>query len=122
MPNGIVPIPPPVNEPVRNYGPASPEKAPLKAKLKEMLAEEIEIPLIIGGKEVRTGNTAKAVIDADQEDRGADAVAAVVVAERIEQAGAGVGEGVVGLALARARRGGRAHRGWRTSDPVFAGR
>ena len=65
MPNGIVPIPPPVNEPVRNYGPGSPEKAPLKAKLKEMLAEEIEIPLIIGGKEVRTGNTAKAVCPHD---------------------------------------------------------
>ena len=60
MPNGIVPIPPPVNEPVRSYGPGAPEKAPLKAKIAEMLAEEIEIPLIIGGKEVRTGNTVKA--------------------------------------------------------------
>ena len=65
MPNGIVPIPPPVNEPVRNYGPGSPEKAPLKAKLDEMLADQIEIPLIIGGKEVRTGNTAKAVCPHD---------------------------------------------------------
>ena len=65
MPNGIVPIPTPVNEPVRAYGPASPEKRSLKAKLAEMLAEEIEIPLVIGGKEVRTGNTAKAVCPHD---------------------------------------------------------
>jgi len=65
MPNGIVPIPIPVNEPVRGYGPGAPEKASLKAKINEMLSEEIEIPLIIGGKEVRTGNTAKAVCPHD---------------------------------------------------------
>jgi len=61
MPNGVVPIPQPSNEPVKSYTPGSPEKSSLKAKLDEMLAEEIEIPLIIGGKEVRTGNTAQAV-------------------------------------------------------------
>ncbi len=65
MANGIVPVPPPVNEPVRSYAPGSPEKASLKARLDEMLREEIEIPLIIGGKEVRTGNTAKAVCPHD---------------------------------------------------------
>jgi len=65
MPNGIVPIPKPVNEPVRAYGPGSPEKVSLKKKLAAMLAEEIEIPLIIGGKEVRTGKTAKAVCPHD---------------------------------------------------------
>ena len=65
MPNGIVSIPQPVNEPIRAYAPGSPEKASLKAKMQEMLAEEIEIPLIIGGKEVRTGNTAKAVCPHD---------------------------------------------------------
>ncbi len=65
MPNGIVPIPKPVNEPVRAYAPGSPEKASLKKKLAAMLAEEIEIPLIIGGKEVRTGTTAKAVCPHD---------------------------------------------------------
>jgi len=67
MPNGIVPIPPPVNEPVRAYAPGSPEKDSLKRRLREMLAEEIEIPLIIGGEEVRSGNTAKAVCPHDHQ-------------------------------------------------------
>jgi 1-pyrroline-5-carboxylate dehydrogenase len=40
------------------YAPGSPEKASLKGELKRMLDEEIEIPLIIGGKDVRTGNFA----------------------------------------------------------------
>jgi 1-pyrroline-5-carboxylate dehydrogenase len=63
--NGIVQIPQPVNEPVKAYGPGSPEKASLKGKLVEMLGERIEIPLIIGGREVRTGRTATAVCPHD---------------------------------------------------------
>jgi 1-pyrroline-5-carboxylate dehydrogenase len=63
--NGIIRIPTPVNEPVKAYAPGSPEKASLKKKLAEMLATEIEIPLIIGGKEIRTGKTAKAVCPFD---------------------------------------------------------
>ncbi len=65
MPNGIVPVPRPSNEPVKSYAPGTPERASLKAKLRETLAEEIEIPLIIGGEEVRTGNTARAVCPHD---------------------------------------------------------
>ncbi len=65
MPNGIVPVPKPANEPVKAYAPGSPEKVSLKAKLNEMLSEKIEIPLIIGGKEVRTGRTAEAVCPHD---------------------------------------------------------
>jgi len=65
MANGIVPVPKPENEPVRAYAPGSPEKAALKAALDEMLETEIEIPLIIGGKEVRTGRTGKAVCPHD---------------------------------------------------------
>ncbi len=65
MANGIVPVPKPINDPISSYAPGSPEKASLKAKINEMLGEEIEIPLIIGGKEVRTGNTAKAVCPHD---------------------------------------------------------
>jgi 1-pyrroline-5-carboxylate dehydrogenase len=61
MPNGIVPVPKPANESIKAYAPGSPEKASLKAKLHEMMSQEIEIPLIIGGKEVRTGRTATAV-------------------------------------------------------------
>ena len=49
---------PPVNEPVRSYAPGSPERASLKARLAAMAAETIEIPLVIGGKDVRTGDTA----------------------------------------------------------------
>jgi len=56
MNNAIVQVPPPENEPIYSYGPGTPEKADLKAELKRMAAEEIEIPLIIGGKEVKTGN------------------------------------------------------------------
>jgi len=56
--NGIIKIPRPANEPILSYAPDSPEIAPLKARLKKMLDEEIEIPLIIGGREVKTGNLA----------------------------------------------------------------
>ena len=65
MSNAIYPLAVPVNEPVRSYGPGSPEKKSLKKRLDEMLSEEIEIPILIGGKEVRTGDTAKAVCPHD---------------------------------------------------------
>ena len=65
MPNGIVPIPTPTNEPVRDYGSGSPEKASLKQRLAEMLGEEIEIPVVIGGREVRTGNTVQCICPHD---------------------------------------------------------
>ncbi len=65
MPNGNVQIPRPRNEVVRDYAPGSAQKASLKAKLNELLADEIEIPLIIGGKEVRTGKLARAVCPHD---------------------------------------------------------
>jgi 1-pyrroline-5-carboxylate dehydrogenase len=49
-----------VNEPVLGYGPGSPERAALKARLAELTgAGPIEIPLVIGGKEVRTGRLAE---------------------------------------------------------------
>jgi 1-pyrroline-5-carboxylate dehydrogenase len=56
--NAIVKVPRPQNEPVYSYEPGSPEKAALKAQLEKMLSETLDIPLIIGGKEVRTGNLA----------------------------------------------------------------
>ena len=58
-------VPPPVNEPVKPYGPGSPEKAELKARLRAMAGERIDIPLVIGGKDVRTGTTGKAVMPHD---------------------------------------------------------
>jgi len=62
---GIFKVPHPINEPVKGYAPGSPERASLAAKVKEMAAQKIEIPLIIGGKEVRTGKLAKAVMPHD---------------------------------------------------------
>lgn len=59
-------IPTPVNEPVRTYAPGTPERESLKNKLKQMSTltgkDRIEIPLLIGGKEVRTGNLRKVVM------------------------------------------------------------
>ncbi len=60
--NTIFQIPEPVNEPILNYAPGSRERAELKAKLTELRGQVIDIPLIIGGKEVRTGRTADIVI------------------------------------------------------------
>ncbi|MET0462438.1 MAG: L-glutamate gamma-semialdehyde dehydrogenase [Chitinophagaceae bacterium] len=52
---GTFSYPLPVNEPVLGYGPGSKEKEALKATLKKLKAEEIDIPMYIGGEEVRTG-------------------------------------------------------------------
>jgi 1-pyrroline-5-carboxylate dehydrogenase len=54
MADGYFNVPTPVNEPVLNYTDGSPEKAALEAELKRQASEVVEIPLIIGGKEVRT--------------------------------------------------------------------
>jgi len=48
-------VPKAYNEPVLSYKPGSPERAELKAMLKKMKSEEIEIPMVIGGKPVTTG-------------------------------------------------------------------
>jgi 1-pyrroline-5-carboxylate dehydrogenase len=53
--NGIFHIPKPENEPVLGYEPGSKERAELKACLEEMLANPVEVPCIIGGKEVTCG-------------------------------------------------------------------
>lgn len=58
MTNSIIRVPLPKNEPVYSYAPGTPERGAIKAQLSKMLSEEIEIPLLIGGKEVRTGKLA----------------------------------------------------------------
>jgi 1-pyrroline-5-carboxylate dehydrogenase len=63
--NSIPNVPIPHNEPVLSYATGSPERAALKAELARMSGEQIEIPLIIGGKEIRTGNTGKTVMPHD---------------------------------------------------------
>ncbi len=65
MPNAISPLAAPANEPVRPYGPGSAEKKSLKKRLDEMSSEQIEIPILIGGQEVRTGNLGTAVCPHD---------------------------------------------------------
>jgi 1-pyrroline-5-carboxylate dehydrogenase len=59
---GIRSVPHPVNEPIKSYAPGTPERAELKARLKSMAGERVEIPLIIGGREVRTGDMSQAVM------------------------------------------------------------
>ncbi len=54
--NGIFRIPVPKNEPVYDYAPGSPERRELQDTLQSMLNNPVEVPLIIGGEEVRTGN------------------------------------------------------------------
>src|SRR2546430_10718013 len=60
--NTIPKIPVPVNEPALPHAPGTPERAELKRALKDLSARPIEIPLVIGGKEVRTGKTTDAVM------------------------------------------------------------
>jgi len=54
--NGIFHIRKPENEPVLGYAPGSKERIELKAKLKDMLSNPIEVPCIIGGREISTGD------------------------------------------------------------------
>ncbi len=62
MANAIFKIEKPQNEPVLSYAPGTKERAELKQRLAELREQEVEIPLIIGGKEVRTGRTGKCII------------------------------------------------------------
>jgi 1-pyrroline-5-carboxylate dehydrogenase len=55
--NGFFNVPFPVNEPILGYAPGSPEKASLKRALAAAREQVIDIPMVIGGKEYRTGNT-----------------------------------------------------------------
>ncbi len=57
--NAAINIPYPQNEPVLSYAPGTPERQQLKAALETLKTQQIEVPLIIGGREVRTGNLAK---------------------------------------------------------------
>jgi len=65
MNNSIYRFQKPENEPVKSYAPGTPERAALKQALKQLSTEEWDIPLIINGKEVRTGNTGKVVMPHD---------------------------------------------------------
>ncbi len=54
--------PTPQNEPVRAYAPGSPEREELKRRLDQMERDRLELPCVIGGKDVRTGDMFEAVM------------------------------------------------------------
>jgi 1-pyrroline-5-carboxylate dehydrogenase len=56
-----------VNEPAREYAPGSPERASLEARLAQMRSERLDIPCIVGGDEIRTGDVRQAVMPHDKE-------------------------------------------------------
>lgn len=57
MSNSISSIPVPVNEPIRSYAPGSAERASIRGALRTVRSTAADIPLVIGGKEIRTGKT-----------------------------------------------------------------
>lgn len=59
--NAIFTLPRPQNEPVLDYAPGSLEREILKKELNHQLGIQVDIPLIIGGKEVKTGKTVNVV-------------------------------------------------------------
>jgi len=56
MPKGIFRVPEPVNERVRNYAPGTHERETLKEEIERLRSQVLDIPMIIGGKEIRTNN------------------------------------------------------------------
>jgi 1-pyrroline-5-carboxylate dehydrogenase len=60
MSRGTFQVPTPRNEPALAYAPGAPERRALRARLAELAGQEIEIPLVIAGREVRTGRMADA--------------------------------------------------------------
>jgi 1-pyrroline-5-carboxylate dehydrogenase len=91
--NGHRRVPPPVNDPIKSYAPGTPERASVKARLKQMAGEVVEIPLCIGGREVKTGSCGQVVMPHDHkhvlggyhkatETHVADAIAAARAAQK----------------------------------------
>jgi 1-pyrroline-5-carboxylate dehydrogenase len=64
---GVRRVPAPINETNRTYAPGTPERAELKARLKSMASEKIDIPIVIGGREIRTGRTEKVTMPHDHQ-------------------------------------------------------
>ena len=65
MNNAIFTFPKPSNEPVQGYQPGSAERKAIRMAMDKLLAEVAEIPIIIGGKEIRTGNMGDVVMPTD---------------------------------------------------------
>lgn len=67
MSNGYFKLPMPVNETVKGYVTGSEERQLLKEELKRQIGMKVEIPIIIGGKEYRTGNMGTCVMPHDHQ-------------------------------------------------------
>ena len=85
-----VKVPTPVNEPVKAYAPGTAERTELKAALQKQSQDKLEVPLIIGGKEVRTGK----LLDAKSPHRHQQVIA------QIHEAGMGEVEKAISAAMA----------------------
>jgi 1-pyrroline-5-carboxylate dehydrogenase len=100
MANGLFQVPPPRNEPPLAYAPGTPERAQLETRLDELSARELEIPLVIGGREVRTGRLAETRVPHRHAQRLA----------RWHQAGPAEVQAAIEAAL-------KARRAWAATDP-----
>ena len=67
MNNAVINTPYPSNEPVLDYAPGSPEKAALKEALEDLASRQVEIPLVIGGKRIKTGRMGKVLMPHDHQ-------------------------------------------------------
>ena len=67
MQNAKAIVPKPINEPILSYAPGTPERAALKARIEELKSQQIEVPLIIGGQEIKTGNMGEMRVPHDHE-------------------------------------------------------
>ena len=88
--SGIFSPPAPTNEPVLSYAPGSPERAALKAELARLAATVTEIPVVVGGKEIRSAKTVDVVMPHDHKH----------VIARVHQADAAAVQGAIKASLA----------------------
>ena len=58
MSTGFFKVPQGINEPVKSYAPGSAERKELQAMLAHLRAQQVDVPMYIGGKEIRTNKTA----------------------------------------------------------------
>ena len=58
-------IPKPINEPIKAYAPGSPEKTSLKNCIQDLKSKTIEVPLIIGGEEIKSNNLSEMYVPHD---------------------------------------------------------
>ena len=67
MGSAIYAVPTPINEPVRTYAPGTPERKEIKNELERQSSTIIDIPLVIGGKEIHRGLKGRVVMPHDHD-------------------------------------------------------